>query len=248
MNPRSRLLNEWVAARTQSFDASHDVHHAMAVWEWCKVIGRSTLPPGRWDRWSWVLECSAKLHDVWDHKYRGRPGVVTRKQRNDFVRDQLGLSPADAHMVLLICDNVSWSRQVRGERDYHFRKLSWLDRMLCRHDVWEEWRVLLDIVADADRLEALGETGLLRCRTYQKARDPGLNDDSLDWAVVKHAEEKLLLLYPRYFATRKGREEAKPLHKFLHDWVQRKKIEWEGQKKVIPADAAPVPTACAAST
>jgi len=220
----SEVLDDWVNRKTERLIAFHD--YAAAVWKRCELVAGRTLTLDRWERWRWVLECASKLHSVCSHD--DLPTVATRTERDGFVRHWLGLSWEDADLVLLLCDNASWSMQARGTRDPRLRPPSWVDRLLCRRDAFREWRVLLDIVADSHMLEALGQSGVLRYRAHQEAVGPALTEAQVDRLVVRHCEDSLLRLYPRYFGTDWGRQEARPMHDDLARWVRDKKRELGG--------------------
>ncbi len=69
------------------------------------------------------------------------------------------------------------------------------------------------IIADADRLEAIGRVGLRRCIQYELKLHPGEPMDKVVQQVVQHSHDKLLRLYPeKYIKTASARKIAAVLH------------------------------------
>lgn len=179
-------LLDFVKDSTKHFDESHDLEHAKKV---CENAIRIAQCEQNVDYNTLITV--AMLHDVCDHKY-GDISIGEESLRK-FI-DSLGLNTT---MILKLIENISWSNQnTKG-----YKKPNDVDTLI------------LDIVRDADRIEALGETGLKRCWDYTKMCYPSLSDEEVNVLVAKHCREKLCRLYPEHFiVTRKGREIAQPLH------------------------------------
>lgn len=99
-----------------------------------------------------VLISAALLHDVFDHKYSNQEEAENgmTEIRNFLKNENFHEKEIDA--VIKICENVSYSKEKKG-------KLEKLD-----HPV----KLLRDIVSDADKLDAIGLSGIERCRMYSK--------------------------------------------------------------------------------
>jgi uncharacterized protein len=82
--------------------------------------------------------------------------------------------------------------------------------------------LIRNIVSDADKIDALGKIGIERCFQYSKATNSDLSDEDYIKNVIKHCDEKLLLLLPKYIKTEIGKMIAKPLHDEIQDWYNKK--------------------------
>lgn len=145
------------------------------------------------------------LHDVADRKYDVDGNL--KKQLDTFVRRIYNNDLAE--LVLNTIPRTSYSFEVNiiqttGELDW----LSVLGYDGC---------LLRDIVSDADKIEAIGRIGIVRCMTYnielfKKANDYNPTFDELVPQVKRHAAEKLLKLTGSYIRTEPGKLIAAPLH------------------------------------
>jgi uncharacterized protein len=184
-------LIDFVKENTKSFDESHDVNHALAVYKNALHIARVEYP--QFD--NEILEFSSLLHDVCDHKYKDS---IPKEQLNLFIHDSLPKEKADA--VIDIINNISYSQQIKGKRK------------TLNHP----YNIYQDILSDADKLEALGEIGLRRCILYTESINGKVPQD-----VIKHSHEKLLRLKDNFIVTKTGKQLAEPLHKVIQDYVDK---------------------------
>ena len=182
-------LYEFVKISSASFDESHDVSHAVAVYNNTIKIAETYKNTMEMD----ILMYASMLHDVCDHKY---PNSIKEEELMKFIVGKLGKK--NAIRVMNIINNISFSKQVKDLR----KKPIYPDCMY------------LDIVSDADRLEAIGQIGIDRCITYTTASGGIVPDD-----VINHCHEKLLRLKDEYIVTFKGKELAEPLHQVILDYV-----------------------------
>jgi uncharacterized protein len=147
-----------------------------------------------------IVSLGALLHDADDAK-------LFQTENNANARRFLegrDISPDTAEEICRVINGVSFSKN--GDR-----KPATLEGM---------------IVQDADRLDALGATGIARTFAYggKHGRSP---EDS-----IAHFHEKLLLLKDR-MNTVKGREMAESRHAFLNMFL----AEWEKETDPFRADA-----------
>lgn len=181
----SKLYN-FVKDSTSSFDESHDINHAFAVYINTMLIATENMELD-------ILTYASMLHDVCDHKY---PESIKKEKLIEFINQEL--DEQKCKRVIKIIDNISFSKQIKGLRE----TLKYPDN------------IYLDIISDADKLEAIGQIGLDRCIAYTKATGGIIPDD-----VIKHCHEKLLLLKDHYIVTKKGKELAQPLHKVIENYI-----------------------------
>ena len=185
-----KLVRDFVKSCTKTFDSSHDSEHAERVLRLALEIAEATYPSLD----ASIITVAALLHDVCDHKYKGATGTETLR---DFVATQTGMDRASD--IMDIIDNISFSKQDKG-----------LDK-----DLGEDLTPYLVCIRDADRLEAIGESGLQRCEQFTLARGGHIPRD-----VVQHCKDKLLRLYSEHFIiTDYARKLALPLHQHVESYV-----------------------------
>ncbi len=166
---------------------------------------------GRGDRLT--VELGALLHDVGDHKFAAHDGPAE-------IRRLLGSLAADSNLideVVSINENISFSK---GRKD------------MVKSDE-------MQIVQDADRLDAMGAIGIARAFGYGgfKGREiydpragyagpPGLASSSSNSAsTVHHFYDKLLMLR-ELMNTATGRKLADERHDFMIKYLEQFFREW----------------------
>jgi len=133
------------------------------------------------------------LHDVRDHKY---PNSITQEELDIFIRT---IEPENIELINKLIQNISWSKEAKGLRELFD----------------EPYQTILDIVSDADRLEAIGKIGIERCEIFTRERGGQVPRD-----VISHCHEKLLRILPEGFIkTPYGKKLAQPLHQEIVDYV-----------------------------
>jgi hypothetical protein len=63
------------------------------------------------------------------------------------------------------------------------------------------YKDIQNIVSDADRWEAIGPDGYIRCINYTKKCNRNIDIETLNKKVREHYDDKLSKLYPNYFKT-----------------------------------------------
>lgn len=187
------LIYNFIVKSTECFDDSHNHIHAQNVFRNTMTIINKLDIEYEED----VLFLASHLHDVCDHKYIGRGGI-TREELESFISAIIGDDKKTR--IMSIIDNVSFSREVSGKREV----LNFCDNLY------------LDIISDADRIEALGEVGLQRCISFVKERGGNVPLD-----VLRHCKDKLLRLTDEFMKTIPGKEMAYSGHKVVQDYVFR---------------------------
>jgi uncharacterized protein len=217
----SSELNDWVQAardfvRTdQGDDASgHDHHHSERVWAVARRLAAET--PGVDPR---VVELAALLHDVDDWKRRP-PGVGDEGKTAGWLK------------TAGVPDDLS-TRVLAAIRQVSFKSVD-----QARPDTVEA-----QLVQDADRLDALGATGLARLFAFGGSRGRPIHDPAeaprlgMDAEAYKankgtsvnHIHEKILHLRD-LLNTDAARALGDLRHRYVEDFVARLMDEWEGRR------------------
>lgn len=186
---------KFVQEHTKNFDESHDYKHALTVYNTSVKIMDSLET--KYDHE--ILMFAALLHDVCDHKY---PESIPKNKLELFIRSYM-FDKTD--IIMKIIDNISYSKEVANKREF----------------LGQTYNIYLDVISDADKIEALGKRGIERCEQFTIRHNGKRPDD-----IIKHCHEKLLRLYPENFIkTSLGRKIAEPLHQETVEYVEKNKIE-----------------------
>ena len=216
------MNKEQIVERTVDFvkevladaEGGHDWWHIYRVWKSAKQIAQSE------DVDLFVVELGALLHDIADSKFHDGDETVGPRKAREFLYS-LNVDETVITHVENIISNISFKG---GNQDQKFRS--------------EE----LDVIQDADRLDALGAIGIARTFNYggHKNREiynpeikPNLNMTkeeykNSDAPTLNHFYEKLLLLKDR-MNTESGKRMAEQRHEFMKGYLDQFYQEWEGK-------------------
>lgn len=204
-------ITEFVEKSTEHFDESHNVIHAMKVNDNAHKI-MSELFSGYDKKFLTVI---AMLHDVCDHKYGD--ASIPLSELVGFIRDVVYTEDSEkAELAINIIDNTSYSKQAAGKTIDYETSLS-KEQLLC-----------LNVLRDADRIEAIGAVGIERCRQFTIDRNPDIADDAnaVTMIVLQHCHDKLLRLYnDGFISTSAGRNLAREHHEYIVDYVERNSVD-----------------------
>lgn len=168
-----------------------------------------------------VVALGALLHDIADSKFFNGDETVAPKMATEFLISQNCDSAVIEHVVQII-KNISFKG---GNKAQEFTSPE------------------LDVVQDADRLDAIGAIGIARTFNYggfknRKLYDPEVKPQ-LDMTVdeykkssaptINHFYEKLLLLKDR-MNTKTGKKIAEKRHAYMEGFLEQFYREWEGSK------------------
>ncbi len=137
----------WVSNEMSGYDASHDIVHIDNVVEHSQNILNS-LSTSRDVYVSTIL--AALAHDICDKKYVRNPKSKLAKVSNALLR--MGFSSTIITTVTNVIPRISFSRRMKEG-----------DPLDLTHDELLVYR----IVSDADMLEAMGATGVVRTYMFQ---------------------------------------------------------------------------------
>ncbi|SJL09839.1 uncharacterized protein ARMOST_13220 [Armillaria ostoyae] len=192
------------------YDPSHDAYHVQRVRKTALAIAHAlpVLPD------LLVVELGALLHDVLDKKYVSAelaadpysfflPFFETHKTSIDLISD------GRARLITQVIDNVSWTTEKKRRQTGEWAQ-------------WHEECAELHCVQDADRLDAIGAFGVMRCAAYNASinrpmhtppHDPALGD-----SAIQHFSDKLIHIQER-LKTEPGRSMGQKRHKLLLDFL-----------------------------
>ncbi|HEY6914811.1 MAG TPA: HD domain-containing protein [Paludibacter sp.] len=195
-------------------EGGHDWWHIYRVWKLSKHIATSEQAD------LFVVELGALLHDIADSKFHGGNEDLGPQKAREFLSSQGVEDRVIAHVENIIT-NISFKG---GNMIQKFKSLE------------------LDIVQDADRLDALGAIGIARTFNYGgfKNREiynpeikPNLNMTKEEYKhstapTLNHFYEKLLLLKAR-MNTNTGKSMAEQRHRFMEQYLDEFYKEWSGE-------------------
>lgn len=215
---KSDLINntiKFVQQELKNAEGGHDWFHIDRVRKNAKLIAQSEKVDIE------VVELGALLHDIADSKFHNGDEKIGPKKALDFLISQdVDYNTID-HVVAII-ENISFKG---GHQQRTFNSIE------------------LDIVQDADRLDAIGAIGIARTFNYGGFKHramynpdikPELNMSKEEYKIstaptINHFHEKLLLLKD-IMNTETGKEIAQQRHQFMETYLEQFYNEWNGNK------------------
>ncbi len=148
----------FAAKKMEQNEGSHSFRHVLRVHKVAVQIAEKLIKDGTCIDMR-LVQLGALLHDVFDRKvYKPGPGD---KSGSELLLDfllSLGLPEEYASHVVFIADGISFSKQKKIPIPENKRSIE------------------MDIVQDADRLDAIGAIGIARCFAYGGHTGRGLED------------------------------------------------------------------------
>lgn len=195
-------VHQLVQKRTADWDPSHDYQHACRVLHWVDKLIENESDVKLSEEDCLVVRISALVHDLVDPKYNN-PDVAKVQLQDDLI--YCGLPKSLACAVLAIIEQISYSKEAKGELDMK---------------LWTPHRIhLRNLVSDADKLDAIGLSGIYRCQEFIRHKLKVLDTQRIDELCRDHCYEKLLKLTPNYIRTVQGQMLAQPLHQEIVQWL-----------------------------
>ncbi|WP_159799824.1 HD domain-containing protein [Flavobacterium sp. MK4S-17] len=205
----------FVKEKLENAESGHDWFHIQRVYNTAKQIAEKE------DCNLLVVELGALLHDIADSKFHDGDETVGPKTARQFLEQQNADEETIAHVVAII-ENISFKG---GNFERKFNSVE------------------LQVVQDADRLDALGAIGIARAfnyggfknrALYDPAQEPQMNMTKEEYknsngTTVNHFYEKLLLLKDR-MNTQTGKQMAENRHAYMVNFLAQFYAEWEGEK------------------
>jgi uncharacterized protein len=205
----------FVKEQLKNAEGGHDWFHIERVWKNAKLIANKETGADLQ-----VIELGALLHDIADSKFHNGDETVGPRVARKFLEKENVDEHINDHVIKII-ENISFKG---GNVDQKFKSLE------------------LDIVQDADRLDALGAIGIARTFNYGGFKNRPLYDPAIvpDLNMAKetykkslsptlnHFYEKLLLLKD-LMNTKTGHELAQQRHEFMEQYLKQFHGEWNGK-------------------
>jgi uncharacterized protein len=216
----SEIVEETIAFVKETLkeaEGGHDWFHIQRVYLNSEQIARGE------DIDILVVSLGALLHDIADAKFYNGDESVGPKIAKRFL-ESLGVDPGTITHVINIINNISFKNSLSNNGRPKFDSKE------------------LQIVQDADRLDAMGAIGIARAFNYGgfKNREmynpdiaPNLNLTKEEYKkskapTINHFYEKLLLLKDK-MNTHTGKKMAEERHKYMLDFLKQFYKEWNGQ-------------------
>lgn len=207
---------DYVRTTLKDAEGGHDWFHTLRVYNNSMLISKSEQVDGL------VVALAALLHDIADSKFNNGDETVGPKMAREFLFKHNVDSLVIEHVIKII-ENISFHKSFdKGEK---FTSPE------------------LDVVQDADRLDAIGAIGIARCFNYggfknmklfDPAIKPNMNMSKEEYKKAKaptinHFYEKLLLLSDK-MNTKTGKRIAKQRHQFMEKYLDQFYAEWDGKR------------------
>jgi uncharacterized protein len=169
-----------------------------------------------------VVSLAALLHDIADQKFHDGDETIGPRKASEFLLKHNVDSKIIEHITQII-ENMSFKNSFDLNPSFTSKEM--------------------EVVQDADRLDAIGAIGIARCFNYggYKNRvlydpdiEPNLNMTKEEYKSAKaptinHFYEKLLLLKDQ-MNTKTGRRIAEKRHAYMVGFLKQFYAEWEGEK------------------
>lgn len=213
-HPLIKKTGDFVRKSLEDAESGHDWWHIYRVWRTTQLILQTENADPL------VCELGALLHDIADHKFHNGDTSIGPKIANDFMEEQ-GLDETRLKSVINIVINISFKGGLNNKA----------------HKEPE-----LQVVQDADRLDAMGAIGIARAFQYGGFRNHRIYDPEVmpkkyksvkeyvksDAPTINHFYEKLLLLKD-LMNTETGKKLAEERHEFMEQYLHQFFREWEGK-------------------
>src|SRR5690606_4372136 len=207
------LTIAFVQDRLKFAQPGHDWWHIQSVWNNTKLILQTEKADPL------VCELAALLHDIADSKFHNGDETIGPRVAGEFL-ESIGVNQEVIEHVKQIILNMSFKASL-GDVNFHSKEL--------------------EIVQDADRLDAIGAIGIARAFNFggHKNREmynpdikPRTNLTKEEYKnssvpTINHFYEKLLLLKDK-MNTQTAKRIAEKRHKFMEDFLQQFYDEWNG--------------------
>lgn len=221
MNNQEKLILKntitFVKKTLKGAEGGHDWFHIERVYNNSKLISKTESVD------EFIVALGALLHDIADAKFYDGDETVGPKMAREFLFTQDVDSSIIEHVVNII-NHISYKSSLSKDS----KKFTSPE---------------LNVVQDADRLDAIGAIGIARCFNYGGFKNrqlynpevkPNLNMSKEEYKksdspTINHFYEKLLLLKDK-MNTSTGSRIAKQRHNYMERFLEQFYAEWKGEK------------------
>ncbi|UPQ80433.1 HD domain-containing protein [Flavobacterium azooxidireducens] len=204
----------FVKEKLQDAEGGHDWFHIERVFKNAVLIAQEEVCDVT------VVKLGALLHDIADSKFHNGDEEIGPKTARKFLESE-NVSEEIIEHVIQIIKNISF-KGGNFEKTFSSKEL--------------------EIVQDADRLDALGAIGIARAFNYGGFKNRALYNPTIapklnmskeeyknsDSPTLNHFYEKLLLLKDK-MNTETGKKLAQERHRFMETFLSQFYAEWEGE-------------------
>ena len=195
-------------------EGGHDWFHTLRVYNNALLISKNEPVDVL------VVSLSALLHDIADSKFHNGDETIGPRIAGNFLEDNSVDHEVIEHVVKII-ENMSFKNSLALEKPFSSKEM--------------------EVVQDADRLDAIGAIGIARAfnyggfknrKLYDPNIEPNLNLSKEEYKkstapTINHFYEKLLLLKDSMH-TETGKQLAQKRHAFMLDYLDQFYNEWNG--------------------
>lgn len=215
MSPEEQITKtiDFVKAQLATAEGGHDWFHTQRVYNNALQIAKNEKVD------LFIVSLGALLHDIADSKFYNGDETIGPKIAREFLFKLNVDSQAIEHVVNII-KNISFKG---GNEVQTFSSNE------------------LDVVQDADRLDAIGAIGIARCfnyggfknrQLYNPDKNPNLSMTKAEYKAstaptINHFYEKLLLLKDK-MNTKTGKQMASKRHDYMVTFLDEFYKEWQG--------------------
>ncbi|MBT7817334.1 MAG: HD domain-containing protein [Polaribacter sp.] len=216
MNKKQIVQNtiHFVKETLEGAEGGHDWFHIERVYKNALLIAKNEKVN------HFIVELGALLHDIADAKFYNGDESVGPKKARAFLKSQ----HVDENIIVHV-ENIILFISYKSSLDSGEKFTS----------------IELDVIQDADRLDAIGAIGIARCFNYGGFKNRPLYDPEINTNLemnkeeykkstaptINHFYEKLLLLKDK-MNTKTGQLLAKERHCYMEEFLQYFFEEWNG--------------------
>jgi uncharacterized protein len=205
----------FVKEKLKNAEGGHDWFHIERVYKNSLLLAKDEVCNET------VVKLAALLHDIADSKFNDGNEVVGPEIARTFLESE-GVQAEIIDHVIKIIENISY-KGGNFEKDFS--------------------SIELDIVQDADRLDAIGAIGIARAFNYGGFKNRAMYDPKIapnlkmtkeeyknsTAPTFNHFYEKLLLLKDKMNTTT-GKQIALERHCYMETFMAQFYAEWDGEK------------------
>ncbi len=218
MNKKQIILNtiDFVKETLEDAEGGHDWFHIERVYKNALLIAKEEKVD------LFIVQLGALLHDIADAKFYDGDESIGPKKAQEFLLSQQVEEEVIAHIENIILF-ISYKSSLDPSKSFSSPELN--------------------VIQDADRLDAIGAIGIARCFNYGGFKNRALYDPKIEpnlemtkeqykksnTPTINHFYEKLLLLKDK-MNTKTGQLLAKERHVFMEGFLHQFYDEWNGIK------------------